>query len=127
MAAGAYVDASCVVAIALTEPGWPSVRKRLARAGQLYAANLLEAEVGAAFRREGLPPNAAPLSGIAWIIPDRALSAELDRVFEAGRLRGADAWHLAAALYFAPEPSAFPFLTLDERQAEVAAALGFPA
>ena len=43
----------------------------------------------------------------------------------AGYLRGADLWHVACALYVAPKPSDVFFITLDERQAEVAAALEF--
>ena len=38
---------------------------------------------------------------------------------------GADRWHLAAAIHVTPEPSDLTFLTLDRRQREVAAALGF--
>ena len=46
-------------------------------------------------------------------------------VLDAGQLRGADAWHLACALYLSPEPRELEFLTLDGRQAAVAVALGF--
>ena len=38
---------------------------------------------------------------------------------------GADLWHLAAAIHVTPEPGDLTFLTLDRRQREVAAALGF--
>lgn len=51
--------------------------------------------------------------------------AEIARVPAAGYVRGADCWRLAAALYVAPEPGELSFVTLDARQREVAAALGF--
>jgi hypothetical protein len=46
-------------------------------------------------------------------------------VLDAGYLRGADCWHVATALYVSPEPSRLSFLTLDERQRDVARTLGF--
>jgi hypothetical protein len=46
-------------------------------------------------------------------------------VLEHGYLRGADLWHLACALFVVDEPDMLTFLTLDTRQQEVAAALGF--
>jgi len=53
--------------------------------------------------------------------------APAERVFAAGQVRGADAWHLATALWLTRHPAELPFLTLDARQREVASALGFPA
>ena len=58
-------------------------------------------------------------------MPDRPLTAEIEAVVGAGLLRGADAWHLACALYLSPEPGELEFLTLDGRQGAVAATLGF--
>jgi len=46
-------------------------------------------------------------------------------VLPEGHVRGADCWHLAAALDLAEDPGAITFLTLDERQAAVARSLGF--
>ncbi len=65
------------------------------------------------------------LAALAWATPDRALTAEIDTVLAAGYVRGAVCWHLATALYFAPEPEDISFVTLDTRQARVASALGF--
>jgi hypothetical protein len=53
------------------------------------------------------------------------LTPELERVFAGGYLKGADAWHLACALYLAEEPAKLAFLTLDRRQRAVARRLGF--
>ena len=55
----------------------------------------------------------------------RPLSVEIERVLDAGYVRGAHCFHLASALYLSPQPSATTFLTLDTRQRAVAKALGF--
>ena len=44
---------------------------------------------------------------------------------DAGQLRGADLWHVATALYVAGEADRLCFVTLDQRQRDAAAALGF--
>lgn len=120
----AYVDTSCLVSVAFGEPAGRAIARRLRAFDELVAANLLEAELGAAFQREGLAEPIGPLP-LSWVIPDRPLSAEIGRVLAAGPVRGADCWHLATALYLAPDPSELTFLTLDQRQQRVAAALGF--
>jgi hypothetical protein len=50
---------------------------------------------------------------------------EIDRVLAAGSLRGADLWHLACAVYVSGNPEELAFVSLDQRQREVAKALGF--
>lgn len=47
------------------------------------------------------------------------------KVFAADYVKGADAWHLACALYAAGDPRDLTFLTLDRRQRTVARRLGF--
>lgn len=122
----AYVDTSCLVAIALGEPGSARVAARLGRYASVFASGLLEAELKAALRREAVTGDAGDvLPELGWIYPDRPLSSEIDRVLEAGHLRGADAWHLACALYLAPNGRELAFETLDERQRAVAVSLGF--
>lgn len=123
----AYVDTSCFAAIAFGERGSAALQRRLATFDELAAAPLLEAELRAALRREGVTTSALIdelLEPIAWITPARALSREIARVLAAGYVRGADCWHLATALYLASN-QAVTFLTLDDRQAEVAGVLGF--
>jgi predicted nucleic acid-binding protein len=122
---GAYVDTSCLVAVAFAEPGYKSIASRLGRVDDLFASNLLEAELRAAFRREKVTADNALLARLSWVWPDRALTAEIEMVLNAGPLRGADAWHLACALYLSPDPRELAFLTMDRRQAKVAQALGF--
>ncbi len=121
----AYVDTSCFVAIAFGERGATALARRLAAFDELLASSLLEAELRAAFAREGIAEEPHALSAITWISPDRPLRPEIVRVLEAGYVRGADCWHLATALYLAPDPGELTFLTLDVRQRGVAEALGF--
>ncbi|GMU52368.1 MAG: hypothetical protein AMXMBFR33_15140 [Candidatus Xenobia bacterium] len=121
----AYVDTSCYVAIAFGEPGWNEMAERLLEFDELISANLLEAELRAAFSREAVLFDPSFLAGLSWIFPDRSLGREIASVLGAGYIRGADLWHLAAALYVAEAPARIWFLTLDERQREVAELLGF--
>jgi len=119
----AFVDSSCLVAIALGEAGAKATARRLAAYDVLLASGLLEAELIAACTREMVrTPSRASLS---WVIPPRRLTAELERVFASGYLRGADAWHVACALYVAPNPAELSFQTLDLAQRTVAKSLGF--
>lgn len=94
---------------------------------RLRSADLLEAELRAALRREDAPSDAPLLNRVSWVSPQRPLSSEITVILGAGRLRGADLWHLACALYLAPSPRDLSFLTLDTRQGAVAEKLGFPA
>jgi predicted nucleic acid-binding protein len=122
----AYVDTSCLVAIAFGEKGSAALTKKLSRFEILLSSNLLEAELRSALRREEV--NLEPvdlLERISWIHPDRALSAEISRVLDTGDLRGADLWHLAVALFLDPSATELAFLTLDARQQRAASRLGF--
>lgn len=65
------------------------------------------------------------LDGIQWVLPIRSLSAEIETALSAGYLRGADLHHVAITLYAAVSPERMAFVTLDDRQGAVAAALGF--
>ena len=62
---------------------------------------------------------------ITWVLPDRPLSEEIATVLGAGYARGADVWHLACALWVRRELGTLEFVTLDERQKELAGALGW--
>lgn len=121
----AYVDSSCLVAIALAEPGAKKVAAAGKRFGQLLSSNVLEAEVRAALAREGLTVTPGLFRGIAWVHPNRSLAAEFERALAKGPLRGADLWHVACALFLDPSAKELAFLSLDQRQRRVAAALGF--
>lgn len=122
----AYVDTSCLVAIALGERGAERLAGQLAAYERLLASNLLEAELRATLLCERATAAAEPvLSWIAWVLPDRPLDAELRRIAAGRYASGAGMWHLAHALYLAPDGRGLDFLTLDRRQQEAAAALGF--
>ena len=122
----AYVDASCLVAIAFDEPGAARLAGRLRRFDRLFSSNLLEAELRSALVREGVDGRAEDLLlWITWVYPNRPLTAEFARITAAGYRKGADLWHLANALFLAPDGKDLDFLTLDSRQKEVAARLGF--
>lgn len=121
----AYVDTSCVVAIALGERGGTALARRLTTYDRLLSANLLEAELGAALAREGVETDAEEaLAGIDWVFPQAPLSEEIAAVLEAGYARGADVWHLASALWARQRLGTIDFLTLDTRQRALAGALG---
>ena len=121
----AYVDTSCLVAIAFGESEAAQVASRLREHDVLLSSNLLGAELRATLVREAAEVDEALFSWIKWVLPDRPLSVEIIRVLRAGYLRGADLWHLATAMYVTPEPRDLTFLTLDRRQEEVAEELGF--
>ena len=122
----AYVDTSCLVAIALDEPGAQALATRLHRFDRRFSSNLLEAELRSALQREGLPERADPLlSWITWVHPQRPLTEEFDEVTSLAYLKGADLWHLACAPFLAPPQGDLAFLTLDLQQRKVASKLGF--
>ena len=121
----AYLDSSWLVAMAFDEPGAADHVAALEPYDVLLATSLTEAELTSVFAREGesLPPRF--LESLEWIYPARRLTPEIERVLGEGYVRGADLLHLATALYAAESPGDVAFLTLDERQREVATAVGF--
>ena len=124
----AYVDTSCLVAMTFGEPSADGVRALLAGYDRLFSSNLMEAEWRAALYREQLlDVSDDALRTVDWVLPNRSLSTEIAQVFGAGYLRGADAWHLASALYLDPLAAELSFLTLDTAQRAVAKTLGFDA
>ncbi len=121
----AFIDTSVLLTIALDQDDAHSWARRLEACSSVAATGLLEAEFRSACHREGRPVNEVLLNNLTWIAPTRSLRPEITRVLDAGYVRGADCWHLATALYIAPHPAELTFLTLDLRQREIAAALGF--
>lgn len=121
----AYVDSSWLVAIALEEAGHEKLELTLEAFDRVVSSNLLEAELRGALAREAteLPPRF--LEPMGWILPERPLSAEIAEALTRGTVRGADLWHLACALYCRAGAGEVAFFTLDQRQRELAIALGF--
>ena len=112
------------MALAFGEPGAGAVRTRLESYDGLYSANLLEAELRAAFARERVAWQQEIVSAIGWVLPARRLTGEIAHVLDAGYLRGADLWHVSCALHLHAALGELDFLTLDTNQLEVAAAAG---
>lgn len=121
----AYVDTSALIAVAFDESGGAAIVNRLEKISHLLSSNLLEAELRSACSREGASFSPNLLSNLKWVLPDRSLAPEIATVLETGYLRGADLWHVAAALYVAREPGEMWFVTLDMRQRAIAGAVGF--
>ena len=59
------------------------------------------------------------------MFPERSLTAEFRDVLSVGTVRSADLWHLACAMYLRGQLGKLTFVTLDQRQGEVARALEF--
>jgi predicted nucleic acid-binding protein len=121
----AYVDTSFLLGIAFGETEASRLARKLSGFDTAISANLLVAELRAAHLREKIQVDEDLLSSIAIVLPERPLDREIARVLEHGYLRGADCWHLAAALYVADNPESLAFLSLDQTQLRFARALGF--
>jgi hypothetical protein len=123
----AYVDSSCLAAIAFSEPGFREVMVRLSRFERLLSSNLLEAELRSSLARERIAENPGLLfTWITWVYPKRQLTKEFRQVLDLNAPRGADLWHLACALLMRQKFQDLAFLTLDKGQAQAARDLGFP-
>jgi predicted nucleic acid-binding protein len=121
----AYVDTSCLVAIAFSESGYDRTAQRLQRFDQLFASNLLEAEFRSALKREDVSKDGENLlSWLSWVFPDRPLTAEYAEILKHGYVSGADLWHLACALYLRRLLGQLEFLTLDDRQRRLGERIG---
>jgi PIN domain nuclease of toxin-antitoxin system len=121
----AYVDASCLVAIAFGEAGAAGARGSILAYDELFSSNLLEAELRSALSREKVTADPGELlSAISWVYPDRPLTAEISQILDAGYVRGAGLWHLAVALFVDPTCE-IDFLSLDVQQSEVSRRVGF--
>lgn len=121
----AYVDSSCLVAIAFDEPGARQMARMLRSYDELFSSNLLEAELRSALRREELDRSPDELLDlVSWVYPRRPLSDEMAKILAVSYLRGADLWHLAVALALATTLT-IDFLSLDIRQREASELVGF--
>ena len=103
-----------------------ALARRVLEFDRLVSSNLLEAELRSVVAREaaGLDPSPFFVS-LTWIYPNRPLTEEFQRITPHGYLKGADLWHLACGLLVCPDAQALTFLTLDKRQQDVAARVGF--
>ncbi|MFQ5527068.1 MAG: PIN domain-containing protein [Thermoanaerobaculia bacterium] len=120
----AYVDTSCLVAIAFAEQGHEALANELLDFDRLFASNLAEAELLSAFARENADGPAGLLSALTWVFPNRPLTQEYREVLAGGYVRGADLFHLACGLFLRRELGDLLFLSVDHRQLAVARSLG---
>jgi predicted nucleic acid-binding protein len=124
----AYLDSSFLLAILLGEPRARSLQTLLEGFDDLLAGDLLVAEALATAAREdlGLELLAPALEAVDLVLPDRSLEPEMLEILRRGRLRGADLWHLACALYVAGDARQdLAFLSRDAPQRRLARQLGF--
>ncbi len=125
----AYLDTSFFIAIVLGEPGAARLQRTLAAQDRVLTGDLLVAEALAAAVREGVEIELLrpALSAVTLVLPSRSLEEEMRQALEFGRLRGADLWHVACALFVAGSARGeLRFLSRDSVQRTVARRLGFP-
>ena len=122
-----YVDSSVIVGILFCEKESPAWIRYINSCDEVISANLTEAEVLSAATRESISLDSAKslLDAISLIQPDRTLRKEYERIFSSGYCRGADAFHIACALYLDPEAKEIIFFTVDKQQEKVAKSVGF--
>jgi predicted nucleic acid-binding protein len=124
-----YIDTSVLVALHFGQSEARRAARTLRALDQAISVNLVVPELLAALKREGRPLHEADrlLARISLFSPAEVLRAECEEALAAGALRGADLWHVAAALAIAgpKRRKELLFATFDERQGQVAGALGF--
>ncbi len=121
----AYVDTTALLPVTYgEEPVSESIQRKLEGFRYLLSANLLEAEIRAAFAFEGREFDDDVLSSVRWIMPNRRLDAEMAAVLRTAQLQPIRLWHLATALFFAELVPGLAFVTLDEQQETAARDLG---
>ena len=121
---GAYLDASALVKLAVTEQQTAALRKYLRRHPQRFTNRVAEVEGKRAIRRLPMSreaPVQAAFDGVAVIDLDPSI-ANRAGVIEPVGLRSLDAIHLASAVELGAELDAF--VTYDARQATAARELG---
>jgi predicted nucleic acid-binding protein len=124
----AYLDSSFFVAVLFGERNAPALRRILGSFETVFISDLVVTETLAALVREEIDPGdaASAVASMSLVLPDRSLASEVESVLEHGYLRGADAWHLACALFLTGDArSELAFLSRDESQRRVAKRLGF--
>ena len=122
-----YLDSSIAVGALLGDHACAGAVRSIRPADRLFSSPLLEAEVLAALRRERVALSLARrlFAAVSFVTPTRSVRPEIEAVLSAGYVRGADAWHLATALYLAGNTRELRFITGDARQRTVAELLGF--
>ncbi len=102
-------------------------RNAIGKADEVLSSLLIEAEFFSVLTREKIPRDEGLqfLRQISYVIPDRSLASEINRILSLGYVRGADVFHLACALYLDPPAHKLLFLTADAKQRDLAKLLKF--
>lgn len=119
-----YIDSSVVVASLFDE--LPNNKKIWGSSDNFLSSFILESEVLSTAKREGLDLDLVKkeLKKISFVRTE-SLLAQLTEIFKVGYLRGADAFHLATAMWIQGKHSGLKFYTLDKRQIAIASMFGF--
>lgn len=124
-----YIDTSVLVALHFGQSEARRAARLLRALDVSFSVNLIVPELLATLKREGRPLQEADrlLARIALYSPTESLRPQCEAALAAGPLRGADLWHVAAALAIAgpQKRSELQFLTFDDQQRGVAGLLGF--
>jgi predicted nucleic acid-binding protein len=122
-----FIDTSVLVTILFKESGYKKLNSLIEQATEILACNLLEAELLSVMAREKRPLADAleAIKHISLFMPDRSLADEYKKIFNMTFCRGADAYHLACALFLDPQATELIFLTQDNKQQKSAEKVGF--
>jgi predicted nucleic acid-binding protein len=125
----AYLDTSFFVAVVLGEPGAARLQRILGAHDRILTSDLLVGEALSVAARENVDADLLrnALGAVTLVLPPRSLEQEMRQALVLGRLRDADLWHVACAMFVAG--SARPdlaFLSRDAAQRALARRLGFP-
>lgn len=122
----AYVDTSVLVTLLFKESGAAKIHNLLLSYDEIFSSHLIEAELASVASREKIDMILVKkiLDNVSLIMPDRSLYEEYTEIFAKGYCRGADAYHLACALYLDDKEQKIHFLSHDRQQTKVASSCG---
>jgi predicted nucleic acid-binding protein len=124
-----YIDTSLLVALHFGQAEARRAARILRSLDVAISVNLVVPEILAVLRREGRPLDEADrlLARISIFSPTEPLRLQCEEALSAGALRGADLWHVAAALAIAgpKHRHELQFATFDIQQQDIARHLGF--
>ena len=115
-----YVDTSVVAALLFAEKNYKDVNKRLNQADRIVSSHLMIA------KREDISFDDIDqyLQYFDIAVPDRTLQAEVISILEQTYCRGADAFHIATAIYLDPKMEKLKFYSFDKQQLVAAKNIG---
>ena len=123
----AYIDTSVFINVLLSQQGYKYFHTIMKRCKKLLSSPLIEAEVLTTCQRENFDQKQAieALKEITLCFVEKSLIEKYEMILKECNLKGADAYHLATALYLDPSREFLHFLTDDLKQKEAAKKKGF--